>query len=205
MPIMVAVHEKRHWELDGQLPGLCLSQKTSWQDPKLLQPSTSPTAPWREISMDFIVELPENWENTVIWVITDLFSRQAHFLACPKIPSIWTLVQRVYRLHGVLECIILDLLTRVPEIIRHFPGLKFGPLPPDKWEAVNMLMSCWSNTSAVMWTTSKTTGLNSYHSLRLPTIIQYTVVLDSHPSECLLAWTLSLCQNSFNTPLNWHC
>lgn len=33
----------------------------------------------------FIVELPESSENTVSWLITDLFSKQMHFIPCQKI------------------------------------------------------------------------------------------------------------------------
>lgn len=80
--------------------------------PGLLQPVASPTTPWNEISMDFIVELPDSAGNTVIWVVTDLFSKQAHFVACPKIPSAQTLakmfVQHIYQLHGAPECTISD-------------------------------------------------------------------------------------------------
>lgn len=80
--------------------------------PGLLQAMASPTAPWKEIPMDFIVELPESTGNTVIWVIMDFFSKQAHFVACPNIPSARTLakvfVQNVYRLHVTPTCIISD-------------------------------------------------------------------------------------------------
>lgn len=53
---------------------------------EFLQPMANPTAPWKEISMDFI-EWLESSGNTVIWVVTDLFSKQLHFITCPKIPS----------------------------------------------------------------------------------------------------------------------
>lgn len=63
----------------------------------------------REISMDFIVELPESPGNTVIWVITKLFSKQMH-LSHQRIPSAWGLdklfLYHVYRLHGALQNII---------------------------------------------------------------------------------------------------
>lgn len=41
---------------------------------------------WKEIFMNFTVELPESLENTVIWVTTNLFSKQVHFVVCLKIP-----------------------------------------------------------------------------------------------------------------------
>uniref|UniRef100_A0A670ZKL6 Gypsy retrotransposon integrase-like protein 1 n=1 Tax=Pseudonaja textilis TaxID=8673 RepID=A0A670ZKL6_PSETE len=80
--------------------------------PGLLQDVARPTAPWREISMDFIVDLPESTGQTVIWVVTDLFSKQAHFIPCSKIPSAKLLARlfiiHVYRLHGVPERVVSD-------------------------------------------------------------------------------------------------
>lgn len=37
--------------------------------------------------MDFIVDLPESQGNTVIWTVIDLFSKQAHFVACSSLLS----------------------------------------------------------------------------------------------------------------------
>lgn len=50
------------------------------ENPGLLQTVTETSVPWRDISMDFIVELPESSGNRVIWVITNLFSKQVHFV-----------------------------------------------------------------------------------------------------------------------------
>lgn len=65
---------------------VCASAKR-WRGktPELLQTMAS----WREISMDFIVELPESSGNTFIWVVTDLFSKQVHCVPCQKIPLAW--------------------------------------------------------------------------------------------------------------------
>ena len=52
----------------------------------LLQEVANPTHPWKQISMDFIVDLPESQKKTVIWVVTDLFSKQVHFVPCAGIP-----------------------------------------------------------------------------------------------------------------------
>ncbi|KAM6431617.1 vesicle-associated membrane protein 5 [Liasis olivaceus] len=38
--------------------------------------------------MEFIVELPESRGKRVIWVVTDLFSKQAHFVACRQVPTV---------------------------------------------------------------------------------------------------------------------
>lgn len=62
--------------------------------------------------MNYIVEMPESARNTVIWTVVDLFSKQAHFIANPKLPSARSLakmfVQHVYQLHGVPKRIISD-------------------------------------------------------------------------------------------------
>lgn len=55
--------------------------------------------------MDFIVELPESDGNTVIWTVIDLFSKQAHFVACPSLLSARKLakmfITHIYRFHRV--------------------------------------------------------------------------------------------------------
>lgn len=141
---------------------VCTSAKRcSGKTPGLLQPVTSPIAPWRETSMDFIVEFPESTGNTVIWVITDLFSKQAHFVACPNIPSAQTLaklfMQYVYWLHGVHECTISDhsvqfTLSFWREFLKLL-GTSQG-LSSTHHSQTNghyeVIMACWNNTSAVM-------------------------------------------------------
>lgn len=80
--------------------------------PGLLQAVANHSCPWEEIVMDFIVKLSEIRGNTVIWTVVDLFSKQAHFTACPGLPSAKKLVKmtikQIYRLHGVPQCIISD-------------------------------------------------------------------------------------------------
>lgn len=73
--------------------------------PSLLQSVCEPSAPWREIFIDFIVELPESTGNTVIWVVLDLFSKQVHFIPCQKIQTeakalAKMFLHHVYHLHG---------------------------------------------------------------------------------------------------------
>lgn len=54
--------------------------------------------------MDFIVELLENAGNKLVWVVTDLFSKQVHFIPCQKISTTEGLAKmflcHVYHLHG---------------------------------------------------------------------------------------------------------
>lgn len=78
----------------------------------MLQPVTDPCSPWKQLAMDFIVDLPESSGKTAIWVVIDLFSKQAHFVPCAKIPTAPQLtkmfLQQVYQLHGCPEHVVLD-------------------------------------------------------------------------------------------------
>lgn len=44
-----------------------IKKKKKRDQVRVLQQVTEPTQPWEEITMDFIVELPESGGNTVIW------------------------------------------------------------------------------------------------------------------------------------------
>ena len=46
----------------------------------LLEPLEVPYAPWKSISLDFIVTLPESEGNTQIMVVVDRFTKMAHFV-----------------------------------------------------------------------------------------------------------------------------
>ncbi|KAK9401921.1 hypothetical protein NXF25_010277 [Crotalus adamanteus] len=87
-------------------------KKCPGNPPGLLQQAVDPTQPWEEIAMDFIVELPESRGNTVIWTVIDLFSKQAHFIACTSLPSAKKLarmfLKHIYQLHGAPKRIISD-------------------------------------------------------------------------------------------------
>ena len=62
--------------------------------------------------MDFITDLPASHGKTVIWVVVDTFSKQAHFIpyaTIPTAPKLATLfLQHVYRLHGLPKRILSD-------------------------------------------------------------------------------------------------
>ncbi|KAL3980939.1 ETS domain-containing transcription factor ERF [Sarotherodon galilaeus] len=53
----------------------------------LLQPLPTPGRPWSHIAMDFITGLPSSSGNSVILTIIDRFSKAAHFVALPKLPT----------------------------------------------------------------------------------------------------------------------
>src|SRR5258705_10891525 len=48
----------------------------------LLKPLDIPTRPWKAITMDFIVKLPQSHGYDSIWVVCDRLTRYAHFTPC---------------------------------------------------------------------------------------------------------------------------
>lgn len=87
---------------------VCASMKClSAKPPDLLQSVTIPAKPWEEISMDFVVQLPEHAGKTVIWTVIDLFSKQAY--TSPKIPS--TLVLAKMFMQHINRCATKCLCT----------------------------------------------------------------------------------------------
>ena len=53
----------------------------------LLKPLPVPERRWRDISVDFIVELPESQDYTNIMVVVDRLSKMKHFIPCNKIDA----------------------------------------------------------------------------------------------------------------------
>src|SRR5205807_9973954 len=78
----------------------------------LLDPLDIPNRPWEDISMDFIVGLPESGGQTKIWVIVDRFSKMAHFIPLStdtpikEIANIF--LREVWYLHGLPSSIVSD-------------------------------------------------------------------------------------------------
>ena len=62
--------------------------------------------------MDFVTGLPPSDNNTTVLTIIDRFSKAAHFIALPKLPSASEtadlLVAHVFRLHGIPMDIVSD-------------------------------------------------------------------------------------------------
>lgn len=91
----------------------CARSKLGHQPPAgLLQPLPTPSRPWSHIAVDFVTSLPQSAGNTTIMTIVDRFSKAAHFVALPKLPTALETAQhltnRVFRLHGIPEDVVSD-------------------------------------------------------------------------------------------------
>uniref|UniRef100_A0AAQ4PE48 Gypsy retrotransposon integrase-like protein 1 n=1 Tax=Gasterosteus aculeatus aculeatus TaxID=481459 RepID=A0AAQ4PE48_GASAC len=91
----------------------CARNKASHRPPMgLLRPLPVPQRPWSHVALDFVTGFPPSDGNTVILTVVDRFSKAAHFLPLPKLPSAREtadlLVQHVVRLHGIPADIVSD-------------------------------------------------------------------------------------------------
>uniref|UniRef100_A0A674PMU1 Gypsy retrotransposon integrase-like protein 1 n=1 Tax=Takifugu rubripes TaxID=31033 RepID=A0A674PMU1_TAKRU len=92
---------------------VCSRGKASHRPPAgLLQPLEIPRRPWSHIAVDFITGLPPSQGHEVVLTVVDRFSKSAHFIPLPKLPSAAEtgelLVQHVFRLHGLPTDIVSD-------------------------------------------------------------------------------------------------
>jgi hypothetical protein len=72
----------------------------------LLEPLPIPTGAWRDISMDFVEDLPTSEGFNVIMVIVDRYTKYAYFVPL-KHPS-RQFVDSLVKLHGMLRTIVSD-------------------------------------------------------------------------------------------------
>ncbi|XP_068508006.1 uncharacterized protein tctn1 isoform X2 [Syngnathus scovelli] len=87
----------------------------------LLHPLPIPSRPWAEISMDFVTGLPTSHGRTTILTVVDRFSKMAHFIALPKLPSAkrtaTVMMDHIFRVHGFPKDIVSD---RGPQFVSRF-------------------------------------------------------------------------------------
>lgn len=101
---------------------VCNQNKTPSRPPAgLLQPLPVPRRPWSHIAMDFVTGLPQSGKFTAILTVVDRFSKMAHFVPLPKLPSAKETAQlvlhHVFRLHGLPRDVVTD---RGPQFASEF-------------------------------------------------------------------------------------
>ena len=100
----------------------CSQYKGSHQAPPgLLQPLPIPHRPWSHIALDFVTGLPASHGNTVILTVVDRFSKTAHLIPLPKLPTAREtaeiMLKHVFRLHGLPSDVVSD---RGPQFTSRF-------------------------------------------------------------------------------------
>jgi hypothetical protein len=75
-----------------------------------LQPLPIPPSIWKDISMDFITDLPKSGNKSVIMVVVDFLSKYAHFCSLKHLFTASTLAQifmdQVFNLHDMPHSIV---------------------------------------------------------------------------------------------------
>jgi hypothetical protein len=78
----------------------------------LLMPLSPPKMPWTDISLDFIVGLPESAGYDSVLVVVDRFTKMAHFIPCTEktdaMETAMLLIHYVFKLHGLPTSILSD-------------------------------------------------------------------------------------------------
>ena len=82
----------------------------------LLQPLEVPYTPWKSISVDFIVALPESEGYTQIMVVVDRFTKMAHFVLLAENAMATDVakafMRNVWKIHGLPTDIVSDRDTK---------------------------------------------------------------------------------------------
>ncbi|KAL2087157.1 hypothetical protein ACEWY4_018216 [Coilia grayii] len=182
---------------------VCNQNKSSNQPPAgLLQPLPVPSRPWSHIALDFVTGLPASGGMTTILTIVDRFSKMAHFIPLPKLPTAKETAQavqhHVFRIHGIPKDIVSD---RGPQFTStfwkefcHLLGatvLHLGSTP-SRTARRNVSTRSWRRRSAVWSPVTPSPGLSFYYGLNM-----LTIHLPALPLACL--------PSSVSTVINLRC
>ena len=78
----------------------------------LLRPLEIPTRKWAQVTMDLVTDLHNSYEYMAVAVFVDRVTKMVHFAPCTKevttFDSTQLFVDHVFRLHGLLDVIVLE-------------------------------------------------------------------------------------------------
>ena len=127
----------------------CNQQKPTLQAPAgLLHPLPVPHSPWSHISLDFVTGLPPSSSNTTILTVVDQFSKMAHFVPLPKLPSAKgtakLLLKHVVRLHGIPVDVFQIEAPSSPLFSGESSARSWGPPSVSRQDTILSLTVRWS-------------------------------------------------------------